>query len=111
MKKEIKHDTIYIASRTASTYTNQFTWGEVKKALAKKGVELLDSDTLEIGFEAGDYSESYASDPTFYVHITREREETDEELSDRMQLTEEIKLKNLASRRAKYEELKKEFEG
>lgn len=112
MKKKIIEKVIFSCSRDVSNYSdNEYTWGEVQKILSDKGIVLQDTDKLAIGLEDEDnYGDSFTN-ACYYISVTREVEESDEEFAKRVKYVEGLKERNLQSRRAKYEELKKEFEG
>ena len=85
------------------SYNDPINLGEIKKLVAEKGEELLDSDVIMQFFEPDD---SYSYD----VSITRMRIETDEEFEARIKREERSKNTAKDFRRKRYLKLKEEFE-
>jgi len=111
MEKKTIHEEIFRGHKRYSAYGGSgiWTWGEVQAELSKKNIELQDSDVLQIGFDEGFYEEDNSLDAHYYIAVTRERLETDEELEKRIVFAEASKDRNIARRKDQYLELKKEF--
>ena len=80
------------------------TWKDIKH------IEFQDDDKINIGFDEGFYSENNSWDPHYYVTITRNVLETDEQYQKRQ---EQIKLDEKWSRARQfksYKSLKIKFE-
>ncbi len=111
-------DETHIASKTLGRYTSteMYTWGDIKKEIAAKGLTLEDADILICGLEEGyEYNNSsnetdYAPDK-YVISIVRYRDETDEELAKREKSWNTAKEWRRKLKYQEYLELKKEFEG
>lgn len=111
MVKERKVSTIFQAGKRATQWSSPYTWGEVKALLTEEGVELQDTDVLEVGYEEGyDYGDS-SNDACYKISVERSIIETDEEFEKRKADRDYILQKGLEQRKKMYAELKKEFEG
>lgn len=110
MKKEIKNKKIFYTCKEAHNFERQYTWGEVKEALAKANIELLDTDELRIHYEDGWQEGDSARDNMYAISVHRYIEETDEEFERRVKRAEENKERNKKQRYENYLKLKKEFE-
>jgi hypothetical protein len=92
-----------------------FTWGDVKKEIAAKGLTLEDSDILVCGLEEG-YEYHNSSDETSYqpdsyrVSIVRYADETDEQFERRVTSREKAQAMIKKVRYQDYLKLKQEFE-
>ena len=88
---------------------NTYMWGEVLKELSIGGVILQDTDTLLIGASDGEWHDGQHYEGNASIRVFRERLETDEELTERLDQNARYKLNSKERRLAQYEKLKKEF--
>jgi len=111
MEKKVITKTIFKEHKRCSNYGGSeiWTWSEVQELLKNDGIELQDSDVLQIGYDEGFYSENNSQDPHYYISVNRDRPETDEEFEKRKVSREEVKVRNQAKRKELYLELKEEF--
>lgn len=89
---------------------NTWSWGEVQELLKKRKVELLPTDTLQIGFDEGYQDGDASQDPHYYITVHRDRPETDKEFEKRKEEFEAFKKSSEEKRREQYLKLKEEFE-
>lgn len=110
MKKEIIVEKIFYSCKRASNFSKPYMWGEIKKMLQQKNIQLMDDDILEIGFEEGWEEGDSAREDMYFVSIKRKREETDSEFNERKIRNEKHKEDSRKKKYKLYIELKKEFE-
>jgi hypothetical protein len=90
--------------------SNAYTWGEIKKILREKKVELQDDDSVIISFVEEESGSDWVSPPHYEFRVSRTRMETDEEFEKRKK---EIQFHKEESERREYKEyvrLKEKFE-
>jgi hypothetical protein len=85
-------------------FNEQPTWKDIKH------IEFQDDDLVHIGYDEGHVSENNSWDPYFYVIVERFREETDEEMTKRVEKENWWKEYNKKQRYENYLKLKEEFE-
>lgn len=73
-------------------------------------IDFQDSDIIQIGHDEGYVSENNSWDSHYYAIVTRKREETDDEYSNRIKHDEWFKEDLKKRRYENYLKLKKEFE-
>lgn len=98
MKKEIIQEVVF-----RETYPEPPRFKEISKIVTEE--DFITSTWIEPY-----YSENNSHDGFFVIEITREREETDQELQDRKLKIEEIKENSRKNRYQQYLKLKAEFE-
>ncbi len=98
MKRKIKEEIINLS------FNIQPSWKDIKH------IEFQDNDLIHIGYDEGHVSENNSWDSHHYVIVERFREETDEEMTKRVEEENWWKEHYKKQRYENYLKLKKEFE-
>ena len=98
MKRKIKEEIINLS------FNNQTSWKDVKH------IEFQDDDLVHIVYDEGHVSENNSWDAHHYVIVERFREETDEEMTKRVEEENWWEEYYKEQRYENYLKLKKEFE-
>ena len=111
-KKKQVEKIIFRDSRSASHFNNdnRYRWGEVLAILEDNKIELRDDDILEVGYTEGYDHGDYERGAAYDLSVIRFREETDEELENRIAHAKMMKEFSEKSRFKAYLKLKEEFE-
>jgi hypothetical protein len=99
MEKKLITETIFRTQNDESP----ITFGEIN-------IPLEPNDVIIAGHDEGFYSENNSWDPHYFLEITRDRLETDEEFAERVEEESKLKVDMKKRRYEHYLKLKKEFE-
>lgn len=109
MEKKVINELIFREHRRYSNFNDIWSWGEVQELLKKKNIELLPTDTLQIGYEQGYQDGDSSQDPYYFIWVHRDRPETDAEFEKRKEGYRVSKEQTKERRYKLYLELKEEF--
>jgi hypothetical protein len=110
LTKKVIEKKIFYTCKFVGMFSKPYKWGQVKRLLAEKNIELQDDDILRIEFEEGYDDGDSARDSVYSISVYRQVIETDEEFEKRVKATKKIIDREKESRYKTYLKLKKEFE-